>query len=428
MTSSFQSWGGLVGDGSLGLVPDVWRDRPTTVLPFGNGRSYGDSCLNDHAGLILGRQSARILSFDEQTGLLVAEAGLLLSDLISAVLPAGWFPPVVPGTRFVTLGGALANDVHGKNHHVAGTFGRHVLWFDLERSDESMLHCAPDENADLFSATIGGMGLTGFVRRIALQLKAVRSSMIDQQTAPFDNLDAFFDIAADTDASAEYSVAWIDSLAKGSRLGRGVYFRGNDACHGPLMADSRGPSIAVPFRPPFSMLNRLSLTAFNSAYRFAHRRQKNAPTSYAPFFFPLDRIGQWNRIYGPRGLRQFQCVVPRSEAKRAIPALLEATHEARAASFLTVLKMFGDVPSPGLMSFPMPGATLTLDFPYHGERTDRLLARLDAITLEAGGRINPYKDARMPADVFRACFPRMDAFKSFIDPKFSSNFWRRASS
>ncbi len=221
------------------------------------------------------------------------------------------------------------------------------------------------------------------------------------------------------------TVAWIDSLARGTALGRGVYFRGNHAKAGGFEAVERPARLAVPFTPPFSAINRLTLSGFNAAYRFAHRTKRRRLADYRPFFYPLDGVRGWNRLYGPKGLRQFQCVVPLLNARHVIAALIEETHRAGAASFLTVLKLFGDRPSPGIMSFPMPGATLTLDFPYQGERTDALLARLDAITLGAGGRVNQYKDARMPAETFRASFPQVEAFLPHVDPRFSSDFWRR---
>jgi FAD/FMN-containing dehydrogenase len=425
--AAFRSWGGLTADQAEALSPDDWRSSTGPVLPFGNGRSYGDSCLLDRGGSIATQRSAHIHALDPGTGELIADSGLLIADLIAAALPLGWFVPVTPGTRFVTLGGAIANDVHGKNHHGAGTFGRHVLWFELERSDQATCRCSLSENAELFRATIGGLGLTGLIRRIGLQLLPVTSGLIDQETLPFENLDSFFQLARQSDQTHAYSVAWIDSLATGSSLGRGVYFRGNHADTGGLSVDAGATRLSVPFTPPFSLLNRTSLSIFNRAYRFAHRRPARACVPYGPFFYPLDRIGQWNRIYGPGGLRQFQCVVPMAGARKTIAALLEQAQRARAASFLTVLKLFGDLPSPGLMSFPMAGATLTLDFAYHGETTDRLLAQLDAITLAAGGRINPYKDARMPAEVFRASFPQMDAFKAIVDPRFTSRLWQRVS-
>jgi FAD/FMN-containing dehydrogenase len=422
--SAFTSWGGLKADGASALDPKSWRNG-APVLTYGNGRSYGDSGLLDRSGMILARRRAQLLSFDENTGLIEAESGLLIGDLLAVTVPKGWFIPVTPGTRFVTLGGALANDVHGKNHHARGTFGGHVTGFDLERSDGTIAHLTPADTTGLFAATIGGMGLTGYVPRLCLQLIKVESAAIDQEAIAFDDLDGFFALAVQSDSTHEYTVAWIDSLAKGARLGSGIFFRGNHAPSGRVVKAPGTTWKSLPITPPISLLNPLSIRLFNAAYGFANRRKGAGAVHYAPFFYPLDGVRHWNRAYGPKGLRQFQCAIPLPKAKQAIAALIAATHEANIASFLTVLKLFGEKPSPGMLSFPMPGATLTLDFPYQGERTDILLAILDRITLGAGGRINPYKDARMPRDTFEASFPMVGAFERFVDPGFTSNFWRR---
>jgi FAD/FMN-containing dehydrogenase len=275
------------------------------------------------------------------------------------------------------------------------------------------------------------MGLTGLVTRLALRLMPVSGPFMRQDVLPFDTLDAFFEIAAASDASHAYTVAWLDSLAAGAHLGRGVFFRAN---HAQQTRDDAGkpgawtpskPLPFLPFTPPIPLVNGLSMRLFNALYRAANREKRDLTTPLEPFFWPLDRVGGWNRAYGRKGLRQFQCVVPLAQAREAVSDLLRAAHKAGEASFLTVLKLFGDLPSPGLLSFPMPGATLTLDVAYRGARTDALLAELDRITLEAGGRVNPYKDARMSAAVFEASFPAWREFARHVDPEFTSNFWRR---
>lgn len=425
-----RSWGGLAARGSEIVAPQAWLDDPLRhrrpALAYGNGRSYGDSCLNDGGVLILGQGLNRILAFDRETGLVTCEAGVLLDDLLKLVVPAGWFPPVTPGTCFVTIGGALANDVHGKNHHRAGAFGRHVRAFELVRSDGSRLICAPDLNADLFAATIGGFGLTGLVTQVTLQLMPVASPQMMQEALHFDGLDRFFEIAAESDATHDYTVAWIDSLASGANFGRGVFFRANHAPASEAAESPPGRALPFPLKPPFPLINGLTLRVFNLLYRAAQpKTPEPRRIAYRPFFYPLDRVSNWNRAYGPRGLRQFQCAVPMADARAAVEAMLRATLAAGEASFLTVLKLFGDGPSPGLMSFPIPGATLTLDFPNRGARTERLLAELDRIAIEAGGRVNPYKDARMSPATFEASFPRWRDFARHVDPGFSSGFWRR---
>ncbi|MGX1786233.1 FAD-binding oxidoreductase [Bosea sp. NPDC055332] len=427
--ASLRSWGGLEAKDSVPIEPEDWlagRKRNHSVLAYGNGRSYGDSCLNDGGGLIAARRLGRILSFDVETGIVICEAGVLLDELLKLCVPAGWFPPVTPGTSLVTIGGALANDVHGKNHHRAGTFGRHVRSFELARSDGSILTCTPTGNAGLFAATIGGMGLTGLVTQVELRLMPVASAEMLQEAIHFDGLDAFFAIAAESDATHDYTVAWVDSLAGGRHFGRGVFFRANHAPASDAPPAKAGPTLPFPLKPPFPLINRLSLRAFNALYRAAQpRTPEPRRIAYRPFFYPLDRVRDWNRAYGPRGLRQFQCAVPMANARDAVEAMLRLTLQAGESSFLTVLKLFGDVPSPGMMSFPIPGATLTLDFPHRGERTLKLLDGLDRIAIEAGGRVNPYKDARMSAATFEASFPHWRDFARHTDPAFSSSFWRR---
>ncbi|BCB18209.1 FAD-binding oxidoreductase [Bosea sp. ANAM02] len=428
--SDYRSWGGLAARGSAIVDGRDWLDAPhrprRPLLAYGNGRSYGDSCLNDGGTLIDTRGLDDILAFDRETGLITCGAGLMLDRLLEIAVPAGWFPPVTPGTAFVTIGGALANDVHGKNHHSAGTFGCHIRAFELVRSDGQRLLCAPDLNGELFAATIGGFGLTGLVTQVTLQLMPIASAEMAQEVLPFDNLDGFFEIATASDATHDYTVAWIDSLASGRNLGRGVFFRANHAPASDEPPPRQARTLPFPLKPPVPLINRVTLGAFNWLYRNSQPRDRlERRVPYRPFFYPLDRIHDWNRAYGPQGLRQFQCAIPPENAAATVAEMLRQTLAAGEASFLTVLKLFGDKPSPGLMSFPMPGATLTLDFPNRGERTERLLARLDGLAIAAGGRVNPYKDARMSPETFAASFPRWRDFAAHVDPGFSSGFWRR---
>lgn len=395
-------------------------------LAYGNGRSYGDSC-QPYAGTVIDMRSLnRILSFDKETGVIEAEAGVLLSDIISHVAPHGFFPAVVPGTQLVTLGGAIANDVHGKNHHRSGTFGRHVQSLRLLRSDGEVRHCSAVSEASLFSATIGGMGLTGLILSATIRLMRVSSLDIDETVTRFRDLDEYFDLAEAADAANEYAVAWIDQLASGRRAGRGLLMTGNHAAEGNRSASDPRARLSVPFRPPLSLLNRASLSLFNAAYHWKKGSGAGAgKASYQAFFFPLDGVGNWNRLYGPRGLFQHQSVIPLDRARATVPQMLAATRTMRQSSFLTVLKRFGDVPSPALISFPRPGYTLTLDFPNGGETTLKLLAELDAITVAAGGAVNPYKDARMGPAIFAASFPHWRQLEAMRDPAFLSAFWAR---
>ena len=429
--SELASWGRLFPDRGRARVyaDDVRLDRSAgqgLLLPYGNGRSYGDSCLNDAGVLIDNRRRNRVLSFDPITGVMVAEAGILLSEITRHVAPHGWFLPVTPGTQFVTLGGAIANDVHGKNHHRRGSFGRWIRSFELRRSDREPLHCAPDAEAALFAATIGGMGLTGLIALAEIQLLPVPSLTIAETTTRFGGLGEYFERAEAADARHEYAVAWIDTLSRGASFGRGHLIAGDHAAEGDRSGIARPPLFTVPLTPPVSPLRGLPLKAFNEVYfRKAPRGTSRRNVRFDGFFYPLDRIGQWNRLYGPKGLHQHQSVVPLDNAESVVRALIGCVRAHGQGSFLTVLKRFGTLPSPGLLSFPTPGYTLTLDFPHRGEKTLLLLAELDRLTIEAGGRVNPYKDARMSADTFAASFPHWQRLEALRDPAITSDFWRR---
>jgi len=397
------------------------------VLPLGNARSYGDSCLNDGGVLLAARGLDHFIAFDPASGVLTCEAGVLFSEILDLAVPQGWFLPVTPGTRFVTVGGAIANDVHGKNHHRAGTFGHHVLAFELLRTDGTRMRCSPSENADWFAATVGGLGLTGVVTWATIQLRRIAGPWMSAENHRFANLSEFFELSRASDRDYEYTVSWIDCVASGKALGRGLFSRAN---HAPASPDSRPAAgtrtLGVPLTPPVSLINPLSLRAFNQLYY--HRQRKSvvhATTHYQPFFYPLDSIANWNRIYGPRGFLQYQCVVPPEASEVTMTELVSTISAGGTGSFLAVLKQFGDKPSLGMLSFPRPGATLALDFPNGGAPTLALLDRLDAIVDGVGGAVYPAKDARMSGAHFRRYFPQWEAFSRFIDPGISSSFWRR---
>ncbi|PWW03967.1 FAD/FMN-containing dehydrogenase [Hoeflea marina] len=395
-------------------------------LPFGNGRSYGDSCHNDRGRIVPMQPGARIRSFDADTGVLEADAGVLLSEILMRVIPEGYFLEVTPGTAQVTLGGAIANDVHGKNHHLRGSFGRSVRSFVLLTGDGVPRTCSPMENPRLFAATIGGMGLTGFILTARIQLMRVPSANIRQMTQRFSHIDGYFDAIEAIDASHEYSVAWIDQLATGARTGRGVLMAGDHAEDGGPARLPRPPRLSVPFVLPVNVLNGLTLSAFNGLYYgWAPSRPTVSIVPWQGFFHPLDAIGNWNRLYGPRGLYQHQSVYPEADARDTTLRLLECARRHGHASFLTVLKRFGAVVSPGMMSFPRPGFTLTLDFANLGRRTVAMLDALDDIVLAAGGALNPYKDQRMRPSMFEASFPNWRDLEACRDPNIQSDFWRR---
>lgn len=395
------------------------------TLPFGNGRSYGDSCMAATDEVLALRPLNRLVAADWERGVLRVEAGATLGEVLRVALPRGWFLPVTPGTQYATVGGAIANDVHGKNHHRRGTFGRHVARFGLLRSDRGALECAPDENTELFAATIGGLGLTGVVPWAELQLMPVRSSRVASNSRRFGNLDEFFALSDAHDAHHEYTVAWIDCLARGASLGRGIFTVGDHADDGVLECAARG-KLAMPVTPPFSLVNRLSLSAFNTLYYHRHPRAPLQRTvDYDGFFYPLDGIAQWNRMYGPSGFQQYQCVVPQRDARAAIGALLDTIATHGAGSFLAVLKRCGAVDSPGLLSFPLPGVSLALDFPQRAARHPALFERMDRIVAEAGGRLYPAKDAHMSGADFRRAYPQWERVEALRDPALLSRFWRR---
>ncbi|GAB2497524.1 FAD-binding oxidoreductase [Arenimonas alkanexedens] len=394
-----------------------------SLLAYGQGRSYGDSCLNDGGRLLLTRGLDHFLHFDAEAGVITCEAGVTLGEVLAVAIPRGWFLPVTPGTRFATLGGALANDVHGKNHHRAGSFGDHVLAFELLRSDGSRQLLHPGD--PLFAATVGGLGLTGVVSWLQLRLQRVEGPWMTVESVRFGGLDDFFALSAESANSHEYTVAWVDCLARGKSLGRGHFLRAN---HAPAGSSGRlpGRGLSMPVTPPVALVNRLTLRPFNTLYyQRQQTRSRFGVQHYAPYFYPLDGIRDWNRIYGPRGFLQHQCVLPPAVARDAVARLLGEIARSGQGSFLAVLKEFGNRPAPGLLSFARPGTTLALDFPRAGPSTFDLLDRLDAIVAEAGGALYPAKDARMSPAMFRAGQPGLDAFLPHIDPAFSSSFWRR---
>ena len=406
-----------------GLLKDV-VSRYQTTLPYGNGRSYGDSCLATTDQVIATSNLNRFLRADWINGIIVAEAGVTLAELLAIAIPKGWFLSVTPGTQFATVGGAIANDVHGKNHHLKGTFGNHLRSFGLIRSDKGYMHCSPSENVEMFAATVGGLGLTGIITFAEIQLTPIKTSLIDSHVVRFDNLKEFFTLSFELDHKHEYSVAWIDCLASGSNAGRGVYIVGDHAQYGTLTTQ-HSSKLNVPLTPPISLINNYSLRAFNEVYWRSHpKNTKRQRESYESFFYPLDRILNWNRIYGRGGFQQYQCVIPDENAETAVADLLKTIASHGQGSFLAVLKRCGDIQSPGLMSFPLPGTSLALDFPQNSN-IDALFNRLDEIVRAAGGRLYPAKDAHMKGTDFRTAYPEWERLELLRDPTLVSRFWQR---
>ncbi|NKX44798.1 FAD-binding oxidoreductase [Roseicyclus persicicus] len=384
------------------------------VIARGNGRAYGDSAVSPGVTLDM-RGMDRMLAFDPATGVLVAEAGVLLSEIIACLLPRGWFPSVTPGTRYVTLGGAIAADVHGKNHHVDGGFGAFVDWVEVMGPDGRVTRA--EAGSDLFSWTVGGMGLTGVILRAAIRLRRVETGWICQETRATAGLDEAIDVFEGA-MDAPYSVAWIDCVTEGPHLGRSLVMLGRHAGVGDLPAARRRDPFGVPRKRrltvpldlPGLALNRWTVGAFNAAYyRLGARKPGPALVPWDSYFYPLDAIGDWNRIYGRRGFVQFQCVLPEDSARRGLHRLVEVIAASGQGSFLSVLKRFG--PQDSRFAFPRAGYTLALDFPAHDGSLD-LMQTLDRITLEHGGRFYLAKDARMPRAVLEAADDRVAAFRA----------------
>lgn len=395
----------------------------TSGIAHGMGRSYGDVALNPNGFLWKTTGLDRFISFDERTGVLNCEAGVLLRDIQTLIMPRGWALPVTPGTQLVTVGGAIANDVHGKNHHAFGSFGDHVRRLTLIRTGGEVVECGPQLREDWFAATVGGLGLTGLILDADLQLRPVPGPWLTCETTPYFSLEEFFHLSDEAESNWEHTVSWIDCTHSGRP--RGIFMRAR-----PAEEQRRGePSASkfiMPFVPPVSLVNRLSLPVANAAiFRRGARRSGRSIVHYRRFFYPLDDILEWNRMYGPNGFYQYQAAIPRREGPAAIRSMLAEIRRSGQGSFLTVLKTFGDREAVGLLSFALHGVTLAIDFANRGPATLDLFARLDGIVRETGGRIYPAKDARMPRELFEMGYPKLAQFLPYKDPGMSSAMSRR---
>ncbi|MEK9657140.1 MAG: FAD-binding oxidoreductase [bacterium] len=386
------------------------------VIPRGMGRCYGDSSLN--ATIISTTEFNQITTFDSQRGVIICQSGVTLDTILKKIIPAGWFLPVTPGTKYVTLGGAVAANVHGKNHHVHGSLSQHILYFDLLMSDGKIVRCSKNDLSDLFYMTCGGMGLTGVIINIAMQLIPIKSSYIRQKTVRAKNLDAIMTLF-DSHHHWTYSVAWIDCLAKGSSLGRSILMLGEHAHENeltelhsePLLTYSCKRKKRIPFFLPNGFLNTWTVRLFNTVY--FHMSPKSDATKivdYDSFFYPLDHIHDWNKCYGKQGFTQYQCVFPLNTSRDGLRKILERISQSGQGSFLAVLKRFGNESLPGL-SFPMEGYTLALDFPMT-PKTCLLMDKLDTIVNTYNGRLYLAKDSRMSADFFKSTYKDFDQFVS----------------
>lgn len=413
-------------------APDAGR-----VIARGQGRSYGDAATSAGGLVVLTERLDRFLAFDERTGMLRAEGGATMARVLDTFVPRGWFPVVTPGTKYVSLGGCAASDVHGKNHHRAGGFGAHVAELELVLADGSRARCSPANEADLFCATVGGMGLTGFVTEVTFRLRPIESAHVRVRHQRAGDLDESLRLLGDPACDDEYTVLWLDALARGRDLGRGVLMRGRHAAAAELPAKvtrplrlENGRRRNLPIDFPAWVLSPTAVAAFNRIY-FRRQAAKTAPffADLNSFFYPLDRIGNWNRMYGSRGFVQYQCVLPHATSREGLRSLLETLSASRRPCFLAVLKRLG-AEGCGLLSFPLAGHTLSLDLPAGDAELLPLLDRFDEIVLRHGGRVYLAKDARLGAESFRGMYPRLPEWrrvKARVDPhaRFSSDLSRR---
>jgi decaprenylphospho-beta-D-ribofuranose 2-oxidase len=439
---SISGWGNVPRHSAQVFRPEKWAENrslvatppPAQLIARGLGRSYGDAAIGD--GVVLQTRLDRLISFDPQTAILECEGGTSLADVLEVFLPRGFFPPVTPGTKFVTLGGAIAADVHGKNHHRDGSIAEFVESFELLIADGQTLHCSREQNTDAFWATLGGMGLTGIILSGRLRLRPVETAYVavDYQRAA--NLDQALALFAQDDEKFQYSVAWIDCLAGGAAMGRSILMRGNHATVAQLPAKLQQQPLhvqpkrkkSVPFNLPSFALSPLTVRLFNNRY-YKRSRIGQHIVDYDSFFYPLDSVLHWNRIYGKRGFFQYQAVFPASGARECLAELLRKLSSSGRASFLAVLKTMGKS-SGGMLSFPIPGQTLALDIPNSGPQTVEFLRELDQIVLRFGGRVYLAKDAALTPQSFRAMYPRLPEFeqeRAKLDPagRFASAQSRR---
>jgi decaprenylphospho-beta-D-ribofuranose 2-oxidase len=411
---------------SFGTVDEARKQTADWAgfIPRGLGRCYGDSSLAPHILSTLSHN--RFLDFDAEAGLLTCQSGCSYAEILPVIVPKGWFMPVTPGTKFVTMGGAIAADVHGKNHHSDGSISQHVLRFSLLTPAGELLECSRTQNADVFEATCGGMGLTGLIIDTTIRLKRIETSYIAEESSKIANLDGLFQ-TFERALGFTYSVAWVDCLAKGKSLGKSLLLNGEHATAADLVGHKAAahplalPSkkkLSVPFMLPSFTLNPLSVKAFNLLlYAKAKGGTHRHITDYETYFYPLDGILHWNRVYGKRGFAQYQFVIPPDKGYEGMVKVLEMISAARMPSFLTVLKYFG--PQQGMLSFPMEGYQLALDFPI----TDRLFPffdKLDDVVRSYGGRLYLTKDSRMSAEMLAAGYPRLDEFRAIkqrLDPQ-----------
>lgn len=421
------------------IRPEKYCDlacHSSSCIPRGQGKSYGDASLNKDATVILTEKLNRFIAFDKEQGILTAEAGITLAEILNLIVPAGWFLPVTPGTQYVSIGGCVAADVHGKNHHYSGSLGNYIIEFELITADQKKIICSPSQHAEIFWATIGGMGLTGIIGTVTLKLQPINNPFIYTQHYASDNLEQTFSKLENKNYDDNYSVAWIDCLKTGKQFGRSIIMSAHHATKEEIdrtylyrkMATKK--QYQLPFNFPSGVLNRITIRTFNELY-YSKNTKNTSPylSHYQHYFYPLDKIKYWNRFYGKKGFIQYQCVIPNTHAYSGIKQLLEVLTQHHCNSFLGVLKRLGKG-NPAPLSFAIPGYTLALDMPIYNNDILSLTSKLDEIVLANHGRIYLAKDALLTPEKFRSMYPNYPSWlkiKKSIDPEncFSSSLSRR---
>lgn len=406
------------------------------LIPRGLGRSYGDQAINLNQGVLLTQNLNRFLAFDSDDGLLTCETGVTIAEIIRTFSPRGWFPMIAPGTKYVTVGGAIANDIHGKGHHVDGSFVNSVTEFTILLANGSVVRASRDENIDLFWSSFGGLGLLGLILTATIQLRRIETTFFNHQSVRVNNLDHLLDSLDELDDEYNYSVAWLDSLAKGNKLGKGVLTLGNHAKSSDLSKSfpydllkiAALPKFTVPFELPTATLNRFSVRILNTFLELSQSRSKSI-VHYEEFFFPLDKVNHWNRGYGKKGFIQYQFVIPLKDGRKNIRSILQQIVNSNQTPFLNVLKKFGKGEKNSFLSFPMKGYTFAIDFPVR-KGLISLTKKLDKQVIDYGGRVYLGKDALLDPTSFRQMYPKFHDWlevKRKYDPtnQFSSNLSRR---
>lgn len=422
MKKKFNSWGRLNFYNNK-IIKTINQNKEKNITIYGNGRSYGDVCLND-CGSILISNNKKIIKFDNNSGIIEVESGCTLCEIIEYSIPKGWFLPVTSGTKFVTIGGAIANDIHGKNHHIVGSFGNFIKKINLLRSDRKQLVLTKKKNKKLFKATISGLGLTGYILSAEVQLIKITSNKILQKTIKFQNIEKYFQLEQKYKQS-QYSVAWLDCSTSAKKIGRGIFFIGNHVVNkNKKLVFNKKRQLSIPFNLPNLFLNSLVVKIFNNIYWHMHKDGlKNVEID--KFFYPLDSIKSWNNLYGKKGFYQFQCIFPKKNAKKGVEKILENIKNFNQKPLLTILKSHGKETSPGLNTFSMEGTSIALDFQNKGEQTKNFLKKLEEITTNYSGRLYPAKDSIMLAKNYQKYYPNWKFLKNLKDPNLTSLFWKR---